>query len=85
MKYFLMAAFFTIGLGVGILITPEPPTGYEGFVSVEACQLEIDKIFNTAMESVTIAKECIATLEVCTDSLETLAAVADGTACQLPQ
>ena len=65
MRIFLLTSFLLIGMGIGILITPEPPKGYEGFISVEACKVEVDKIYNTAQETARITKECIASLEEC--------------------
>ena len=62
MKYFVMVALFAIGVSVGVLITPEPPKGYQGFISVEACEVEVNKIYNTALETVAITKECISAL-----------------------
>lgn len=65
MKYFLMVALFAIGVGVGVLITPEPPKGYDGFVSVGICNERIQEFENIAEQCVKIAMELVTELDAC--------------------
>jgi len=66
MKYFVLVATFAIGVSTGILITPEPPTEYNNFVTEASCKNEITRAVNTTRAAFReLVEECAQQLEAC--------------------